>query len=194
MNKHNHDEGFTLIELLIAITIMGLILGAITSAMIVAFRTIDARRQAVTDSSGAQLLVSYLVSDVQAADHVQPTDFRCDAGALLEIRYVDADTSLNRMTVAAYSVTTSASAGNQLSRDVYTLSSTATTCTGAPSTRKSLVLDVDPSGTSATCDGGPACSDTSIAVGLRVKAFSLQPKGNVYEPYTFDVSGTRRVL
>jgi prepilin-type N-terminal cleavage/methylation domain-containing protein len=188
------DEGLTLIELLIAVVIMGLMLGAITTAMIVAFRTVDARRQAVTDSSGAQLLVSYLVSDVQSADRVQPTDFRCDPGALLELRWTDADASLNRMTVAAYTATTGP-AGTQLFRNEYSLSASATSCSGIIPTRKGLVKDVDTTASSARCDGGPpaTCDDSSVIVGLRVKAFSTQPKGNVYVPYTFDVSGTRRV-
>jgi prepilin-type N-terminal cleavage/methylation domain-containing protein len=186
------DEGFTLIELLIAIAIMGLMLGAITSAMIVAFRTVDARRQTVTDSSGAQLLVSYLVADVQAADRVQPTDFRCDAASLLELRSTDADASLNRMTVTAYAVSTGPSGGSQLSRDVYTLNSAATTCAGIVASRRTLVQDIDSTATAVKCDGGATCNNTSIIVGLHVAAYSIQPKGNEYVPYTFDISGTRR--
>ena len=160
--------------------------------MIVAFRTVDARRQAVTDSSGAQLLVSYLVSDVQSADRVQPTDFQCDPGALLELRWTDADAALNRMIVATYTTSTDP-AGTRLTRNEYTLSASATSCSGITPIQKSLVKDVDATATSARCDGGVTCSDSSVIVGLRVKAFSTQPKGNVYVPYTFDVSGTRRV-
>lgn len=186
------EEGFTLIELLIAVILAAVMLAAVGSAMIVAFRTISARAQGVTDSGGAQLLVSYLVSDVQAAEKVQPTDFRCDSAALLELRSVDADTSLGRMTVTTYSAVTG-STGSQLSRAVYTMSSTATACAGVTPDSTVLVRDVDPAGTAARCDNTATCSNSSLIVGLRVKAYSIQTTGTVYGSYTFDVSGTRRV-
>lgn len=186
------EEGFTLIELLIAVTIMGLMMGAITSAMIVAFRTVRSGDQGVTDSTGAQLLVSYMVSDAQAANLVQPTDFTCDGSALLELRATEADASLNAANDIVYSVSAKPGGGNQLTRNVYALAGSASSCSGVTPTTQVLVLDIDAAGTSAACDT-PTCTDASSVVGLTVKAFSLEPKSATYTGYTFKVQGTRRV-
>src|SRR5439155_1213083 len=97
------DDGMTLVELLMAVMLLGIIFAALTGAMALAFYTLDTSRQTVTDSSGAQLLSSYLPNDVQSVgnpaaisgatnttDHVDPTDFSCDpgdSGLLLELRW-----------------------------------------------------------------------------------------------------------
>jgi prepilin-type N-terminal cleavage/methylation domain-containing protein len=185
------DEAFTLVELLIAVSIMSLMLMAVTTAMIVAFRTIRSSDQGVTDSSGAQLLASYLVSDAQAANHVQPTDFTCDPTAVLELRASDADPLLNAASDVVYAVAPTPGGGSQLLRKVFRLTSTATSCSGITPTTQILVLDVDPAGTAIVCDTA-TCSDASNQVGLQVKAFAVAVKSSSYTAYTFKVQGTRR--
>jgi prepilin-type N-terminal cleavage/methylation domain-containing protein len=187
------DNGFTLIELLIGVTILVMILGAIGTAMTVAFRTISTQRQTVTDSAGAQLLVSYLASDAQSADGVQPTDFNCGGGGLLELRWLDADKNFGMVDVV-YKIEAGSAGDSQLTRYRYTLSRTATDCdTPTSSQSAALVLSVDPAHTTTWCDGVVSCSSSSTIVGMRVVAFSGQPKNGNYSSYTFDVTGSRRM-
>lgn len=67
--------GFTLIELLVSISILGIILGALSSAMIVFLRN-GAYTSARDDhSAGASLLASYLDRDLASGDTVTRTAF-----------------------------------------------------------------------------------------------------------------------
>jgi len=64
------DEGFTLVELLVSTAILVIILGAISSALIVFLRTGPYASQRDDHSAGAILLSSYLDRDLASADTV----------------------------------------------------------------------------------------------------------------------------
>ena len=67
------DAGFTLIELLISISILGIIMGAISSAFIVFLRTGTYASQRDDHSAGAILLSAYLDRDLASAEKVDVT-------------------------------------------------------------------------------------------------------------------------
>lgn len=194
------DQGFTLIELLIATAILVVLMTGLTAAMIVSLESVVGRSQSVTDTSGAQLLSSYLVTDAQSADVVKPAS-TCDSGAgvLLELRWTDADGTTGTTDVVYKTEATSAS-DSRLVRDTYTVSSGGS-CAAAGSTV--IVPDVDPAQTAAKCDGGSTCNSGSTVVGLHVTACSSDPRlqdagcsdtsATGYRPYRFDVSGARRL-
>src|SRR4051812_5416202 len=185
--KRHEDEGFTLIELLIAVTLMGMVMAALTSAMIVAFRTVDSTRETVTDSARAQLLSAYLVSDAQSADQVMPTD-ACTSSPILELRWTDADKS--GTTDVVYNTEADGTGGFRLVRYQYSVASGG----GCTQTAiKTLVQTVDQAGTKAACNPTP-CNDSTVQINLHVTALSNVPgtKSGFYSKYEFDLSGTRR--
>ncbi|HET7488550.1 MAG TPA: type II secretion system protein [Acidimicrobiales bacterium] len=65
--------GFTLIELLVAIVITGIIVAALTEAVIQGFKTTDATSARVARSSAAQALTSAVTEDVHRAETVART-------------------------------------------------------------------------------------------------------------------------
>jgi prepilin-type N-terminal cleavage/methylation domain-containing protein len=67
------DEGFTLVELLVSIAILGIIMGAISAAMITFLRTGTYASERDDHSAGAILLSSYLDRDLASADTVAIT-------------------------------------------------------------------------------------------------------------------------
>lgn len=183
------DDGMTLIELLISIVLLTVIMSAIVTAFILVLNTVDSTRQTVTDSTGAQLVTSWLVSDAQSADHVQPASGCVPAVApLLELNWTDADNTTG-VTDVKYVIEDAGNGNFQLSRYAYAVSG-AGACTQSDQTV--LVRAVDPGTTLQACAPAPACSDTSKQVALTVTALSKDPKTGNYSPYTFTVTGTRR--
>lgn len=80
MRSRHHERGFTLIELLISISITTIILGAITSAMIVFLKNGAYTLERDDHSGGALLVSTYLNRDLASADSVRTTGTTC-AGA-----------------------------------------------------------------------------------------------------------------
>jgi prepilin-type N-terminal cleavage/methylation domain-containing protein len=203
--RRSPDDGFTLIELLIATSILGILVTAIVAAMLVSLGGLAGQAQAVTDTTGAQLLSSYLVTDAEGADYVNPgqlptgdaNKFTCDDGTgtrvLLELRWTDADGTTGT-TDAVYRIEPTSATDYRLERRTYSVNVASKTCTQTGST--SVVSDVSsvPTDTMAVCDGGATCNNTSTIVGLQVAAFSTDPKAAArYSAYTFSVSGARRL-
>ena len=62
------ERGFTLVEVLLAVTIMGVVIGALSMAIIVAMRSTGAATERMSDSQSAQLLTKWFAGDVQQAD------------------------------------------------------------------------------------------------------------------------------
>jgi prepilin-type N-terminal cleavage/methylation domain-containing protein len=191
------DEGFTLVELLIAVLLLGLIMSALVTAMTVSFRTVDATRQRVTDTTGAQLVASWLASDAQSARHINPSS-SCVSGSgkLLELRWTDAETN-SAVTDVVYKVEAADAGNSQLSRYVYDGSCTL-------QSQRILVRDLSSvSGANYAicipgknpvghCDGVPADDDASTRVGLHLTALSNTLHSDQYSSYTFEVFGSRR--
>jgi prepilin-type N-terminal cleavage/methylation domain-containing protein len=185
------DEGFTLIELLMSVMLLTIIFGALVAAMEISFQTIDSARQRVTDSTGAQLLSSFLVSDIQSADHVQPTDFSCHSGGLLELRWTDASSLVGTTTDVVYNVESAGGGNSQLTRYSYTVVA-GNSCTLVETHIIVRAVDSGAAATKVTCTPAP-CNDSTRDIDMQVTALSKDPKSGLYQPYVFDVAGTRRV-
>ena len=60
------EGGFTLVELLVAITALGIIMIPLAGGAGVIFRTVNDTTNRVASSTDAQILTTYLASDVQS--------------------------------------------------------------------------------------------------------------------------------
>jgi prepilin-type N-terminal cleavage/methylation domain-containing protein len=111
--KGNREDGFTLIELLVAIVILGAIVGAIGTSIVVGLRTTDTTTQRLSESHDAQMATSWFGSDVQSAGDVTLNAVdACSGGtALVALSWTDAGIAK----VASYFVRTT-SAEKQLVR------------------------------------------------------------------------------
>ncbi|MDQ3757937.1 MAG: prepilin-type N-terminal cleavage/methylation domain-containing protein, partial [Actinomycetota bacterium] len=61
------EAGFTLIELIVVISITGIVMGALSSAVVVGLRTVDGTTEQLADSHDLQLLSIYFPADVQSS-------------------------------------------------------------------------------------------------------------------------------
>jgi prepilin-type N-terminal cleavage/methylation domain-containing protein len=66
------EGGFTLVELIVAITILGIIMGAIGAMIITAFRTSTTVSDELNGSRGPKLVARYWTPDVENATEVLP--------------------------------------------------------------------------------------------------------------------------
>lgn len=81
MREQEDEGGFTLVELLVSITVLGVILSAIVSAMLVYLSNgVDSSRRD-DHSAGAALLASYLERDLASADAVTTGGTACSGTA-----------------------------------------------------------------------------------------------------------------
>jgi prepilin-type N-terminal cleavage/methylation domain-containing protein len=63
-----HDEaGFTLIELLVSVSLLGLLMSALSGAVLVGLRTTNDTQTSLGQSNAEQLVSTYLTKDIQAA-------------------------------------------------------------------------------------------------------------------------------
>ena len=64
----DHTEaGFTLVEVLIAVTLLAMIMGALTAAFVTSIKLASDTTQHTKESNDAQLIAAFLVRDAQAA-------------------------------------------------------------------------------------------------------------------------------
>ena len=69
-HRWGNDDGFTLIELIIVITIIPIVIAAISAAIITSFKDQDGIFNRLSDSHDAQLTAAYFVPDVESASVV----------------------------------------------------------------------------------------------------------------------------
>lgn len=99
-----HDErGLTLIELLIAVTILGVIMVAVTGAVILGLNDTANSDYSTDESNAAQFTAMYFTRDVQSAETISVNDSAntCGGAAKLKLTSASADT------IVAYAVTAS---------------------------------------------------------------------------------------
>ena len=64
------EAGFTLVELLVTVSLMGLLMTALMSAVIVGFRSTRDTHTSLDQSNAEQIITTYVTKDIQAADSV----------------------------------------------------------------------------------------------------------------------------
>lgn len=167
--KARAEHGVTLIELLVAITILGILMAAITSSIIVGLRTTDETGQRLAESHDAQLVQVYFPNDVASATDISLTDNACaSAPPVVRFRWVDAGVTKIASYVLAISGTE-----RRLTR-VY--------CEDGVEVRSFPVAHhVGSADPVVTCS--PACDGTFLRATI-----SLQDTGG----YAYSVSATRR--
>jgi prepilin-type N-terminal cleavage/methylation domain-containing protein len=74
------EGGFTLVEMLVAITILGIIMGAIGAMIITAFRTSTTVSDELSGSRGPKMVSRYWGPDVEQAREVVPGGGGCGTG------------------------------------------------------------------------------------------------------------------
>jgi len=191
----------TLIELLISLVVLMLIVVPMTMVLQFAFASANTASHRTTDSAGAQLLSSYLVADVQAAQFVwtpssatpfaAPFANQCGtADTRLELQSSDATTGgINAVTYDL--VPPAGGAGTSDTAFARrTWSADSTPCTRTDST--TLVASIDTTSLPAvTC--APASCSVATSVRLHIDALSTQVhNSSLYTRYSFDLTGTRR--
>jgi prepilin-type N-terminal cleavage/methylation domain-containing protein len=195
MSAIRDQQGMTLIELLIAIALLGIIIVPITGAMYLALLTNNATAQRVTDSSGSQLVASWLVSDVQSADVVSTSSSLCGGpNTLLELGWTDADPHAPNVTHVTYDVIGPFSTGSyELERSNFLVTGPSCSLTTQSILVRATVSRTDPTNPPVvTCSPSP-CGASTRQVSLRITALSNDVHGRTYyAPYTFQVTGTRR--
>lgn len=65
-----HERGVTLVELLVTIAVSSVVIGSMTMALVLAFRTTGSTADRFAEAHGAELLSSYFVPDAQSATTV----------------------------------------------------------------------------------------------------------------------------
>lgn len=65
--RATRDDGFTLVELVITIAITGIIMGAVTTALIAGFKITDETNARIAHSNDRHIAAAYFANDVQSA-------------------------------------------------------------------------------------------------------------------------------
>lgn len=183
-----HDRGFTLIELLLSAAILTVIIGSITTALIVFLENGNETLRRDDHSAGAGILASYVDRDATSADTAVLGGAACSGTTnlvLLGWSEYTASSASPRPTPAgapfysAYtlvtdssSVTASGQVRNKLQR---------VTCRGTTELdRTDVVLNLKAAGATATLTTSTACSKGSVLT-FTLKSY----ESDTTTPYTF---------
>lgn len=193
------ERGMSLIELIIAIMLVGVIIGPLFGAFLIALNTANGTEQRVSDSASAQLATGYFTTDAQSSDLVRTSAFTCGGpNTILEFESTHADPDVGTVSEVSYDIV--ADAGTPVSyamrRRVYTYASSTCTLSRDTALVRNAVPATDADTTrrpSVTCSPTP-CTTTPKTVAMKLTAYKA-PKGSStnYSAYTFTITGTRRV-
>src|SRR5437764_15001712 len=109
------EGGFTLIELLMAITLSGIILGAVSTGFLVMMKGTQNVHDRFVESHDAQLLATYLPSDVQSANPTlidDPDVSECTGTSgthVLRLLWTESDGTNKTVFSASYQIVNSSS-------------------------------------------------------------------------------------
>jgi prepilin-type N-terminal cleavage/methylation domain-containing protein len=183
MMRARTDAGVTLVELLVATAIMGLIIPALTGALVMGWRTTDSTIARLSDNRNREITPSLWTRDAQAAITV-------DRNSVVTTCLVAGDTLLARFTWTETPAT--GAAVTRIAAWVWTGSttqlvqrrfcSTGAAITSSVSTAHDIAAAPVSSCSTATGVAVPACGATTVVVNLSV----VDPSG------TFVATGRRR--
>jgi prepilin-type N-terminal cleavage/methylation domain-containing protein len=171
LSRRPGDGGFTLVELLISISIMGIVLTAISGVTFVAVRTAAGADTRLTETNDLLRAATYFADDVQGAQTVSVgTTPRCgtDATAVVELAgqdFTDDSTFTITTTLVSYVVrTVPGSTGT--TAELHRLACTAGTATPSyplvPVTDVPMVRRLSATAPTVTCPGAPCGSFVQV--------------------------------
>lgn len=193
-DRLSNQAGFTLVELMISISLLGVVVGPITGSFLIGMLESTATGDRVVDSSGAQAVAAYLVSDIQSSQEVDTTSTCLPAEVaggtvLLGLTWDDVydGDAVDDSARIAYVDLPTASGQHQLYR---------AECPASGSDSVSLLVQnlAATGGLVAECDGGPCAAATPavVAVDLTVESDAAQA-GSSYGAWTFSFEAARKV-
>lgn len=169
------EEGFTLPELMVSVVILGIIMSALTGAIITGLKVTDGTALRIKESTDAQLASAYFASDMQSSTAVLPTvhpvcALPVGASAVVSFSWEDpAEPAVPR--VASW-FTHTVDGERHLSRRY---------CQGASVSTATVSRGLGDTGPDLACPGG--CAGTPRRAALTVTEVS---------GYSFRLAGTRR--
>lgn len=111
------ERGFTLVELIVAVSILGVVMGAITAAIVVGLKTTDDTITRLSESHDTQISTAYFNGDAQSAESVELSvnDPCIGENVLALFSWTDPHVTPAVAKTASYVITTPAS-GRELHR------------------------------------------------------------------------------
>jgi prepilin-type N-terminal cleavage/methylation domain-containing protein len=189
------ERGLTLIELIISMGVLGIIIVPLTSSFLIGLVESSSTRDRIADSSAAQAISAFLLTDIQSSDAVATSGSGClpPAGyggtstVKLQLSWTDHKTSV-ATTVSYIDHTPAGSSQHRLLR---------VSCSGGATTAEpaeiAAYLDAS-AGFVVECDGLPTCTNPVKVVTVDVKAKSDSPSSaSSYTPFEFELMARRRV-
>lgn len=193
MLSRDRQSGFTLVELLVSIAVLGIVMSAIATALLVAMKSTAATATTLGESGDLQVAEAYFANDVGGANSMANTGPpHCGAGTLvIELSGPDFDpaTLTPQSRVISYVATTTATPGGSSVTELHRLA-----CVGAGSAAAPLIPSEDvkiadelseaapPVAVCTDAAGTLGCSDVSTAATLTMTSDSGEQ---------FAISGTR---
>lgn len=178
------ERGFTLVELILAVTIMGIVLAAVSAGFIVMTRTMDQTQDRMTQSRGAKFAGVYWVPDVATSATVNPAGQRCGTTGTPLVTFVWVD---DRQPAPQYSTWVTSTSG--VDTDLLRMLCDATSLAMPKRTTK-IAPDISIAGTAVGCSDGvsaPAPCGTDVAPAQVVLTVATA------DGRTFTVDGNREV-
>jgi prepilin-type N-terminal cleavage/methylation domain-containing protein len=177
------ESGFTLVELLIAVVILGIIAGVVTTTFVVLTRTSQQTQDRLNQSRGPKFASVYWMPDVASSDAVNPVGVRCGTTGTPIVTFRWADDRAAQDQVATWATIPRSS-----SIDLVRMQCSAGSL-GVPARTTVIAPDVAPAGIQVRCDAGTGLTSCSSPMTPRRVVLDV----TTLDGRSFTVDANRRV-
>ncbi len=183
------EDGFTLVELIISIVILGIIVGAMSAAIIAGLKTTDGTTNRLAESHDAQVVSEFFVTDMQSAvtvtyqamDTVSTVPVGCSPASSPLLVFSWTDPSAGAEMVSYYSATLGGE--TQLVRQQ---------CVGGSSSTVVVAHLLGSSTPQVTCAPTSCTSAGIVSPAPRKVSLTLSAAGSDGTTYSYTLQGSRR--